>query len=646
MKNIQVFSIVFFLLSLTAYPQFIQQSDKLVGTGRIGTNYQGGGVALSADGNTLLSGGAMDNAGKGALWVFTRTNGIWSQQGTKLVGTGGEGNSWQAYSVALSADGNTALSGGLFDHHDDGAVWVFTRTDGVWSQMGQKLTGTGNIFANIGFTVAISADGKTAMTGGFADNNYRGAAWIFINENGVWKQQGNKLIGTGNTGNVYQGYSVALSADGNTAVSGAPMDANGFGAVWVFTRTNGVWNQQGEKLVGSNANVGSNQGYSVSISADGNTILVGGPGDNAGAGAVWVFTRTNGVWSQLGEKITCSGNIGPAEFGYSVSLSGDAKTFISGCPDDNANFGAAWIFKYNNGVWNQVGAKLIGSGGIGNSHQGYAAALSSDAHTAAIGSPWDNGSIGAAWVFNEYAADGSGVMTIAPNNSFVSFSSMNYILTYTASPGGLLNGEIDIAIPWSWSIESVTSSIGSAAIVDGVIKITGVSLNGGSQLIISLNNTTNGSTPGENTFPVSVKTTAVGVLTPIVSSPYVNLNSLSNNGSLAITSPVGGERWKAGSMQYITWERKGIVMGSFLLEYSTDNGATWIRINKAPIAGVTRYPWIIPDVNSTNCMIRISNYLTHRLIDFTRRPFCIYTGGCQASSYPNPFKPERKNKLF
>ena len=62
-------------------------------------------------------------------------------------------------------------------------------------------------------------------------------------------QQGVKLIGTGAVGAVYQGWSVALSADGNTAVVGGYGD-NGFaGAAWVYTRSGGVWSQQGAKLV-------------------------------------------------------------------------------------------------------------------------------------------------------------------------------------------------------------------------------------------------------------------------------------------------------------------------------------------------------------------------------------------------------------
>lgn len=64
-------------------------------------------------------------------------------------------------------------------------------------------------------------------------------------------QQGQKLIGTPSSG-AGLGWSVALSSDGNTAVAGAPFDRQG-GAAYVYTRSHGVRAQQGPKLVGNGA---------------------------------------------------------------------------------------------------------------------------------------------------------------------------------------------------------------------------------------------------------------------------------------------------------------------------------------------------------------------------------------------------------
>ncbi|HEX7679608.1 MAG TPA: hypothetical protein VF713_15860, partial [Thermoanaerobaculia bacterium] len=121
--------------------QFSQQGPKLVGSGAVGNAFQGQSVALSADGNTAIVGGVVDGS-SGAAWVWTRSGGVWSQQSAKLVGSGAAGNASQGQSVALSADGNTAIVGGGFDNSQAGAAWVWTRSAGVWTQQGAKLVGS------------------------------------------------------------------------------------------------------------------------------------------------------------------------------------------------------------------------------------------------------------------------------------------------------------------------------------------------------------------------------------------------------------------------------------------------------------------------------------------------------------------------
>jgi hypothetical protein len=278
-----------FTVSATGIPA-TQQGSKLVGSGATGAAWQGHSVAVSADGNTAVVGGSRDNSNAGAAWVYTRSGGTWTQQGSKLVGSGATGAAYQGNSVALSADGNTAVLGGMLDNSSAGAAWVFTRSGGTWAQQGSKLVGSGATgSAGQGLSVALSADGNTAVVGGGDDNNQAGAAWVYTRSGGMWTQQGNKLVGSGAIGAAFQGISVALSADGNTAVLGGRLDNNSTGAVWVYARSAGTWTQQGSKLVGSGAIGAASQGDMVALSADGNTAIVGGLYDNSNAGAAWVY---------------------------------------------------------------------------------------------------------------------------------------------------------------------------------------------------------------------------------------------------------------------------------------------------------------------------------------------------------------------
>jgi hypothetical protein len=166
--------------------------------------------------------------------VYTRSAGVWAQQGLKLTGVGEIGPGGFGYSVALSADGDTALMGGPFDSSNVGAAWAFTRSAGAWTQQGPKLTGSGETGqGGFGLSVALSAGGDTALIGGPIDNNV-GAAWVFIRSAGSWTQQGPKLTGSGETGQGGFGSLVRLSGDRNTALIGGFNDNSFIGAAWVF----------------------------------------------------------------------------------------------------------------------------------------------------------------------------------------------------------------------------------------------------------------------------------------------------------------------------------------------------------------------------------------------------------------------------
>ncbi len=384
--------ILFTVLPSTA--QFIQQGVKLVAADPLGVIQQGAAVAISGNGN-IAAIGAPGGSGPGGAWTFVRSGGLWTQEAAKLVGSPSTNTAAQGTSVALSADGNTTLVGGSSDANGVGAGFLFTRTGGCG---GAKLVGSSAIGASRqGWSVALSSDGGTALVGGRLDNNQTGAAWVFTCSAGQSSQQA-KLVGTGSIGKAFQGGSVALSADGNTALVSGESDNGGAGAAWIFTRSGSVWTQQA-KLVGAGAAGSAFLGTSVALSADGNTALVGGSNDNGSVGAAWVFVRSGGVWTQQGAKLVGTGIIaGFASQGVSAALSADGNTAVVGGSADNNSAGAAWVFKRSGGVWSQFG-KLVGSGAIGAASQGHAVAISGDGTTILAGGSFDNSSIGATWPF-------------------------------------------------------------------------------------------------------------------------------------------------------------------------------------------------------------------------------------------------------
>ncbi len=400
-----------------AQAQYSQEGSKLTATDAIGNASQGKSVAVSADGNTVIAGGPDDDGGVGAAWIYVRSAGVWSQQ-AKLVGSDAVGKTAQGWSVALSADGNTAIVGGpslsttVLTSTGVGAAWVFTRSGGKWSEQA-KMIGTSAAGNSVqGRSVALSADGNTAAVGGSGDNSGTGAVWVYTRSGGKWSQQGSKLVCSGYSLFPGFGTSVAISADGDTLIGGGPNDAfNGVGAIWAFTRSAGAWRQQGGKLVGSGSGYYSSQGVSVAISADGNTAIAGGSADTGSIGAAWVYTRTGGAWRQQGDRLVGATGAPYMVPGARVALSGHGNTAILGGSGDNSSAGAAWVYKRTDGVWSRQGDKLVGTGAVGSAKQGESVALSADGGTLVVGGMADGHVIvpnviepvvawpGATWVF-------------------------------------------------------------------------------------------------------------------------------------------------------------------------------------------------------------------------------------------------------
>ncbi len=129
-------------------------------------------MSLSADGNTAIVGGYADSYYAGAAWVWTRSAGVWTQQGSKLVGSGAVGPAFLGSSVSLSADGNTAIVGGYFDNSRAGAAWIWAMPAPAASAIapssgptagGTSVTITGTGFAS-GATVTIGGAAATGVT--------------------------------------------------------------------------------------------------------------------------------------------------------------------------------------------------------------------------------------------------------------------------------------------------------------------------------------------------------------------------------------------------------------------------------------------------------------------------------------------------
>jgi hypothetical protein len=304
-------------------------------------------LALSADGNTLAVGATGEDSDavgidgdqanntawdSGAVYVFSRDSvGVWGGAPTYVKASNTESSDFFGTALALSADGSTLAVGatgeasliGLTQGNNgarrSGAVYVYSRgTGGIWSDafyVKASKTVPTKIDADdaFGSSVALSADGSTLVVGaigersnatgidgGQSDNsNIRAGAVYVFNRlgNGGWQNEPTYLKASNTGAEDEFGGAVALSADGNTLAVGARFEdsdavgidsdqANGTisdsGAVYVFKRDGGSWSQRAY-VKASNTGVGDEFGVAISLSGDGSTLAVGGRYEDSSA---------------------------------------------------------------------------------------------------------------------------------------------------------------------------------------------------------------------------------------------------------------------------------------------------------------------------------------------------------------------------
>ena len=327
--------------ALPSPPRRAQWSSSVtVGTGSAANDNFGLSVSVSADGTTAVVGAWGISSFTGAAYVFTKTGNGWSSSAT-LQATGGAVGDRFGVSVSVSADGTTAVVGASGFSSYTGAAYVFTKLSGTWSS--STLLGTGGtVFAaNFGVSVSVSGDGSTAVVGAPGFSPFAGAAYVFTNAGSGWSSI-TTLQATGGAGGDQLGYSVSVSADGATAVVGARGVSSKAGAAYVFTNSGSGWSSS--TLLGTGGAAGDQFGVSVSVSADGATAVVGARGVSSNTGAVYVFTRSGNVWRS--STLQATGGAVNDSFGRSVSVSGAGTTAMVGAYGVSSNAGAAYSFLY------------------------------------------------------------------------------------------------------------------------------------------------------------------------------------------------------------------------------------------------------------------------------------------------------------
>ena len=320
--------------------------------GQYGADRSGYSVSLSSDGKIVAIGapkndgtrtGTNSEANQGHVRIYQFIDGAWKQIGGDI--NGDKNKDEFGNSVSLSADGlRVAIGGYLNDGSygtDSGHVRVFEFSNNAWTQLGFDIDGEegGDSF---GSSVSLSADGSIVAIG--ATENNSGYVMVYRYIDDTWFKLG-QVEGEANDDKF--GNSVSLSANGSIVAIGAPRNDGGgtdSGHVRVYQMSENDGNFEftllGTEIDGQAA--GDQFGSSVSLSEDGLLLAIGAPvedDDNSGKARVYKYEGDNWVL-----KDTFDGKTGNGRFGTSVSVSGDGNTVVIGAPHKDNGYVSVYTF--------------------------------------------------------------------------------------------------------------------------------------------------------------------------------------------------------------------------------------------------------------------------------------------------------------
>lgn len=375
---------------LTLLPYFCISQWNQLGvdiTGNMVGDEFGYSVALSGNGEIFATGSPSINNSTGQVKLFQWDGSNWNQKGSDLNG----GNTGEQFgtSVALSDDGNTIIIGapqyGIGGAFGFSVVYEWNGID--WAQKGMIIIGENTLLNGAGGAVSISNDGNIIAIGASGNSsgngNFSGHTRVYVWNGVTWIQLGADIDGLNEFDSF--GNAVSLNEDGTILAIGA-LGAGIGGEVTIYEWSGTSWTQLGSTISGGIAN---NFGSTVDLDASGTTISVGATSNDMdfGSGYVEVFSWNGNIWVQKGSRLE-SDPTGD-DFFEMAKLSEDGNIIVIGGYGANAGF--VEVHEFDGTDWGLIDTRINGE--ANGDFFGFAVDISNDGSIIVVGAP-ENGSNG------------------------------------------------------------------------------------------------------------------------------------------------------------------------------------------------------------------------------------------------------------
>ena len=318
---------------------------------------------VSPDGNVAFVGARVGVSGtntEGAVYVYENNNGSWTLL-QSLTPSDVASSDYFYWGLSCSQNGDKVFVSSPYKSSNNGAVYVFERINGTYTEIQKINPPSGYENDNFGWHVSCSYDGNTLITntpqyddGSFSNT---GAVHVYVNQAGTYTHS-QTIQGSIKGTNFEFGSGCAISGDGNTIVAGARR-YNGIGTytgtAFIFEVSGGSWTET-QRIESSSPVAYEYFGEGVAINYDGSVIAVGAVGDQSFAlrGSVSVFNKTGSLWSEVTKIVENDVQPGGV-YGGRITLSADGNTMVVGAANDNTtsgnSAGSAWLYTFSGGTW-------------------------------------------------------------------------------------------------------------------------------------------------------------------------------------------------------------------------------------------------------------------------------------------------------
>jgi len=504
-------------------------------------------VTTSYDGKTIIVGSPNDElsgtTGNGVAYVFDRvgvgTSSTFTEVGVLTGSLASDSSDNFGGSVCCSSDAKTIFVGasndeisGLSNH---GIVYAFDRSGSNFTQVG-IITGSTALssFDGFGGGVSCSADGKTLIVGAnSAGGGFQGRAYVFdrIGINNF--SQVGILTGSLVENSDAFGSSVKITPDGKKIFVGATNDEVGAtsnqGIVYAFERVGNTFSQVG--IITANSDSDSQFGLDIDANFDGSIVVVGAHWQDISGvqdcGAVYVFEKEGNVFNQIGFLTGSYSNNSTDYFGYSVAISADGKTLISGAYNDEVPGGSNTGVVY---VYDQVRSSYLFSTPSGNIGIGTAAA------TSKLTVQGDVRIIGVTTITGNLNAAGNSYVKLARTTNQTIISNADALIGFTATSDA--NG-------WYSGITTrTTPTVAGTYRVDAMVNwAAGTVVNNQTNIQIRKNGSTFALHQVGIQTNFAYTQTACGIVTMNGTSDYIDFTVFTGNTTNQVVTGTGDGAW-------------------------------------------------------------------------------------------------------